>query len=99
MRMIADQTKLGRNSLKHIKAFLSGVFKHAKRQGFLGGENPIRDVSIPKAPEPKETYACTLQEITRMVSVLPLEIGAVVATAVYRSPTWRTPRIPVLRAH
>jgi len=83
MQEISREKKLGRNSLKHIKAFLSGVFKHAKRQGFFGAENPMRDVSIPKAPEPKETYAYSLEEITQMLAALPPEIGVVVATAAF----------------
>jgi hypothetical protein len=44
----ARQTTLGRNSLKHIKAFLNGVFKEAKRLGILDGVNPMQDVSVPK---------------------------------------------------
>jgi hypothetical protein len=37
--LIAKPGTLGRNSLKHIKTFLSAVFKFAKRQGYyLGGE-------------------------------------------------------------
>lgn len=51
---IAEQAKLGRSSLRHCKAFLSGAFKQAKRLGILDGLNPIQDVSIPWAPEPEE---------------------------------------------
>ncbi len=36
---------LSRNSLKHIKTFLSGVFKLAKQQGYYSGENPVRDTA------------------------------------------------------
>lgn len=43
---IARQATLGRHSLKHIKSFLSGVFKQAKRLGILDGVNPMQDVSI-----------------------------------------------------
>jgi hypothetical protein len=49
LKEIARQTTLGRNSLKHIKAFLNGVFKEAKRLGILDGVNPMQDVSVPKA--------------------------------------------------
>jgi hypothetical protein len=55
---IAEQATLGRSSLRHCKAFLSGTFKQAKRLGILDGINPIQDVSIPRVPEPEEdTYA------------------------------------------
>jgi hypothetical protein len=61
---IARQRVLSRNSLKHIKSLLSGVFKHAKRIGTLNGTNPMQDVSIPKAAEGQETYAYSLEEVT-----------------------------------
>jgi integrase len=68
---IAEQTGLGRSSLRHIKAFLSGVFKQAKRLGILDGINPVMDVSIPHAPEAEDTYAYGLDEIKAMLAVLP----------------------------
>jgi integrase len=67
---IARQANLGRSSLKSVKAFLSGVFKQAKRLGILDGINPIEDVSIPNAPEPKETYAYSLEELKQILGVL-----------------------------
>jgi hypothetical protein len=57
LAQIAAQTGLGRSSLRHIKAFLSGTFKQAKRLGVLDGLNPIQDVSIPRTPEPEDTHA------------------------------------------
>jgi integrase len=67
---IAAQTSLGRSSLRHIKAFLSGAFKQAKRLGILDGVNPIQDVSLPHAPEAPDTHAYTLGEIRSMLTVL-----------------------------
>jgi len=81
LAQIAAQTSLGRSSLKHIKAFLSGVFKQAKRLGILDGINPIQDVSIPRTPEPEETYAYSLPEVTRMLSFLEEPERTVVLTA------------------
>ncbi len=72
LAQIAAQTGLGRSSLRHCKAFLSGAFKQAKRLGILDGLNPIQDVSIPRVPEPEEdTYAYSLSEIRTMLAVLP----------------------------
>jgi hypothetical protein len=49
--------KLSRNTLKHVKSVISGVFTLAKQQDYFQGENPARDSAInPKAPEPQETY-------------------------------------------
>jgi integrase len=79
---IREQAKLGRSSLRHCKAFLSGAFKQAKRLGILDGLNPIQDVSLPWAPEPQEdTYAYNLAEIRSILSVLPEPARTVVLTA------------------
>ncbi len=78
---ISRQANLGRNSLKHIKSFLSGVFKQAKRLGILDGINPMMDVSIPRAPEPSDTYAYSLEEVKKMLLVLEEPARTVVLTA------------------
>src|SRR5258707_1211822 len=71
LAQIAGQAKLGRSSLRHCKAFLSGAFKQAKRLGILDGINPVMDVSIPCVPEPEEdTYAYSLAEVKSMLAVL-----------------------------
>jgi integrase len=80
LAQIAAQTRLGRSSLKHIKAFLSGVFKQAKRLGILDGVNPIQDVSIPRTPEPEETYVYSLAEVTRMLYFLTEPVRTIVLT-------------------
>lgn len=81
LRQIAAQTGLGRSSLRHIKAFLSGAFKQAKRLGVLDGINPVQDVSIPHAPEPEDTYAYTLAEVKAMLAMLEEPARTVVLTA------------------
>jgi integrase len=81
LAQIAAQTGLGRSSLRHVKAFLSGAFKQAKRLGILDGLNPIQDVSIPRAPEPDETYAYNLDEVKAILAVLPQPAWTVVLTA------------------
>ncbi len=79
---IARESNLGRSSLRHCKAFLSGAFKQAKRLGILDGLNPIQDVSIPKAPEPEqETYAYSLSEIKAMLTPLGEPAWTAVLTA------------------
>jgi integrase len=79
----ARQARLAHNTLKHLKSLLSGVFKHAKRQGVLDGNNPMQDVSIPKGEETPDTYAYSLDEIMRMISVLPEPAMTIVATAAF----------------
>jgi integrase len=68
---IHRQNNLGRTMLKHVKAFLSGVFTYAKNQGVLDGINPVRDAMIPKkAAAPEETHAATLEEVLAMMDAL-----------------------------
>jgi integrase len=81
---IAAKAKLGRSSLRHCKAFLSGCFKQAKRLGILDGLNPIQDTSIPNVPEASEdTYAYSLAEIKSMLAVLPEPARTIVLTAAF----------------
>jgi integrase len=82
LAQIAAQSKLGRSSLRHCKAFLSGAFKQAKRLGILDGLNPITDVSIPRVPEAQEdTYAYSLPEIKAMLAMMDEPARTVVLTA------------------
>jgi integrase len=78
---IASKVGLGRSSLRHCKAFLSGLFKQAKRLGVLDGINPMQDTSLPRTAEPEETYAYSLAEVTRMLSLLAEPERTIVLTA------------------
>jgi integrase len=81
------KTKLGnplrRGSLARIKTFLSGAFKTAKRLGILDGINPMMDVSTPQGPSAGDTYAYSLDEIKKMLNVLPEPARTVVLTAAF----------------
>jgi integrase len=84
--LLAHIAKVGlsHNTLKHVKSFLSGVFSYALRQGVLNGvPNPMRDTSVPHGRDTADTYAYSLEEIQRMLMVLPEPAHIVVATAAY----------------
>ncbi len=83
LQRVADNSDLTRSSLKHVKSVLSAIFKHAKRCGAINGVNPIQDVSIPRARESEDTYAYSLEEIFRMLRLLPDPAATVVATAAF----------------
>ncbi len=83
LAQIAEKNGLGRSSLRHCKAFLSGVFKQAKRLGILDGVNPVQDVSIPRVAEPEETYAYSLSEVKSMLELLPEPSRTVLLTAAW----------------
>ena len=80
---IARKNGLTCTTLAHIKAFLSGVFRYAKRQGVLNTENPMRDVVLPKAKPRGDTYAYSLEEITQMLNVLEEPAATIVAAAAF----------------
>lgn len=76
--------KLSRNTLRHIKSVLSGIFTVAKQQDYFQAGNPARDASInPKATEPEETYAYTLDEVQTILSVLPEPAATIFAVAAF----------------
>jgi integrase len=80
---IARQHNLSRATLRHIKALLSGIFNFAKQQGYFDGINPVIGVAIPKARSGRETVAYSLEEVTRMIMLLPEPAATIVATAAF----------------
>jgi integrase len=80
---IARKKELTCTTFAHIKAFLSGAFRHAKRQGVLNSENPMRDVVLPKAKPGGDTYAYSLEEIIQMLHVLNDAAATIVAAAAF----------------
>jgi integrase len=74
--------KLSRNTLKHVKSVISGIFTLAKQQDYFQGENPARDSAVnPKAAEPQETYAYSLEEIQAILALLPEPAATAFAVA------------------
>ena len=84
LNQIAVAGKLSRNTLKHIKSVISGMFTLAKQQDYFCGENPTRDTAIdPGAAEPQETYAYSLEELQTIISLLPEPAATAFAVAAY----------------
>lgn len=80
---IARQASPSKNSLKHIKSFLSGIFAEAKRLDILNTVNPMQGTKLPAAPEQEDTYAYALEEIKAMLAVLPEPAWTVIQTAAW----------------
>jgi integrase len=90
IRTIADEAELSHTSLKHIKHFLAGVITFAIQEGDLRlATNPIQLIEIPKGLESEDTYAYNLDEIAKMMEVLPepakTTVGTVAFTGLRRS--------------
>jgi integrase len=78
------QYTLSKTTLAHIKNFLSGVFRHAAQQGYFDGVNPVTLAEIPAfAPKGNEGQAYSLEEIGKMLRILPEPSATVVAAAAY----------------
>jgi len=78
------ESTLSRNTLRHIKSTISGIFTLAKQQDYFQGENPARDTAIaPGAREAQETYAYTLDEVQSILSLLPEPAATAFAVAAF----------------
>lgn len=85
-RLLREIPGVGHTSLLRIKSFLSGVFKHARRIGFLDSPNPLTDVSTPGRPKKfkGETYTMEeIQEIIEMVGKHDRQAAAVISVAAF----------------
>jgi integrase len=69
IRDIASPT-VGHKTLLRIKSFLSGAFKHALREGFLDGVNPIQNVSVPGRPEKFRGTIYTISQIEKIAEAI-----------------------------
>ncbi len=75
---------LSRNTLKHIKSVISGVYTLAKQQDYYDGINPAQGTATnPNAAEPVETYAYSLEEIQDILSLLPEPAATAFAVAAF----------------
>lgn len=85
MQEVARRGGLSSNSLKHLKHFLTGVFRQALRLGVIEGENVMREVSVPQGKETADTHAYDLAEVAKIVQALARKgtAQAVVLLAAY----------------
>ncbi|HXY49075.1 MAG TPA: tyrosine-type recombinase/integrase [Terriglobales bacterium] len=83
LESILRANDLTSTTLQHIKAFMSGVFRYAKRQGVIHSDNPVRDAVLPKARPAEDTFAYSLELITQMLHVLPEPAATIVAAAAF----------------
>ena len=81
---IARAHAISNTTLKHVKNFLSGVFRHAAQQGYFDGASPVKLAEIPAfALNGAETKPYSLEEIAAMLRVLPEPSATAVATAAF----------------
>jgi integrase len=70
-------------TLHQLKSVLSSIFKLAIQQDYRPGPNPIRETSLPNAPEAEDTYAYNLEEVLDMLTIVPEPARTVIAVAAF----------------
>jgi integrase len=70
-------------TLHKLKSILSAIFKLAIQQDYRPGPNPIRETTLPKAPESQETHAYDLGTIQQILDLVPENVRPIVALAAY----------------
>lgn len=83
LRDIAANNDLTSMTLRHIKAFCSGLVEYARNEGLFDGANPVHGVIIPKARRSGETYAYNLEQILATIDALEGLAKAVVAVTAF----------------
>jgi integrase len=81
--LVAKETGIGHKTLLRIKSFMSGAFKHAKREGLVDFENPMRDVSVPGRARKFKGAVYSLNDIYNMGEVLDGIAFVAVMTAAF----------------
>jgi len=72
---------LGLNAVNHVRALMSGIFKHAAALGYISS-NPIHLAKVLIAPAPpKETPHYTLLEMAIALSILQGQARVAMALA------------------
>jgi integrase len=82
-RMLRQIPGVSHRTLLHIKSFLSGVFKFAKREGLLDGVNPVTDTSVPGKAGYEKGPAYSVGEIEDILFALEGTARNVVAVAAF----------------
>lgn len=80
---VAKTERFNINSLKHLKSFLSGIFRLADQQGYYEGANPARETSLPQVRSADETHAYSLEEVLTMIDAVPEPASTIIAAAAY----------------
>ncbi len=86
LEQIADKKRnLSKQSLKHLKHFLGGVFKRAIVTGVMpkGFANPVREVTVPDAREKADGHAYSLEEVQTMLALIPDPARIAIAVAAF----------------
>jgi integrase len=80
---MAKTDRFNTNSMKHIKSFLSGIFRLADQQGYYDGANPVRETSLPRVRQQADTHAYSLEDVMTMLDAVPEPASTLIAAAAF----------------
>ena len=78
-----DNPAMCKATLRRLKSQMSGILKLAIQRGFRAAPNPMRETSLPRAPESEETEAYDLDAVFYLIRSLPEPDRTLVATAAF----------------
>jgi integrase len=78
-----QNSEMKKSTLRRLKAVLSTIFKLAIQQDYRPGPNPIRETSLPRAPEAEETIAHDLDTVLAMLRLVPEPSRTAIAIAAF----------------
>lgn len=70
-------------TLRRLKSQMSGILKLAIELGYRAAPNPMREITLPRAPESEETEAYDLDSVFLLIRLLPEPDRTLVATAAF----------------
>jgi len=77
-----------RNTVAHIKHFLSGIYSWARQNGHFTSANPMTGLKLPKSKPPKDTYAYSLDEERAIMAAIFGETGVSMAKVAVAVASW-----------
>lgn len=78
-----DNPEMCKATLQRLKSQLSGILKLAIQRGYRTAPNPMRETSLPRAPESEETEAYDLDTVFYLIRSLAEPDRTLVATAAF----------------
>jgi integrase len=84
LEQIARQNPtIAKGTLHKMKSILRAIFRLAIQQDYRPGPNPIRETTLPRAPEAAETVAYDLDTVLRMLQLVPEPSRTAMAVAAF----------------
>jgi integrase len=78
-----DHPTMCKATLRRLKSQMSGILRLAIELEYRPAPNPMREISLPRAPESEETEAYDLNSVFTMIRLLPEPDRTLVATAAF----------------